>query len=66
MAMESGVAVTIKGFVPTDKSDLRAHRAVLEAVITAEESKDLTALGKLMKIESVKCVPISKREKSDG
>lgn len=65
MAMESGVSVVIRGFVPTDKADLKGHRAALDAVIAATESKDLTKLSALMKIESVETKPVSRREKGE-
>lgn len=65
MAMRSGYAVTIRGFIPIDKSDLVGHRKALEAVAEAKgdagSDRDPKALFDLLDVEEFSVKPVQRK-----
>lgn len=71
MAMRSGYAVTIKGFVGVNSKDLAEHANVLGAIAKAQNSTepDANDLFALMKVDLFEVKPVSRRaevEKKDA
>lgn len=75
MTTRSGYAVTIRGFIPVDPSDLADHGEVIAAITAAKalatsayeigETPSADAMIKQMEVETFEVRPITRREKTE-
>lgn len=62
MALKNGYAVSIKGFIPVDPSDLNSHRKALDAITKAKDGEDAGPMFDLIEVEQFDVTPTSRRK----